>query len=64
MEEEPTRGARFLHRGGLALEVEGDVGVTLAEVVKRVASVIPAVGLGGIRDLESEQVSVLSSGLA
>lgn len=33
---------------GLALEVEGDVGVTLAEVVKSVATVIPTVSLGRI----------------
>lgn len=51
-------------RGGLALEVQGDVGVTLAEVVKGVATVIPAVRLGGVRDLEGQQVRVLASGLA
>lgn len=49
---------------GLALEVEGDVGVTLAEVVKRVASIISAVGLGRIRDLEREQIRILSGRLA
>lgn len=54
--------ARFV--GGLALEVEGDVGVTLAEVVKGVATVISAVGLGRIRDLEGQQIRVLAGGLA
>lgn len=38
-------------RKGLALEIQGDVGVTLAKVVKRVATIIPAVGLGRIHDL-------------
>lgn len=51
-------------RGGLALEVEGDVGVTLAEVVKGVATVIPTVSLGRIRDLEGQQICVLAGGLA
>lgn len=50
--------------GGLALKVEGDVGVTLAEVVKRVAPVIPAVRLRRIRDLEREQIRVLPGRLA
>jgi len=51
-------------RGGLALEIEGDVGVTLAEVVKSVATVIPAVSLGRIRDLEGEKIRVLAGSLA
>lgn len=50
--------------GGLALEIEGDVGVTLAKVVKSVATVIPAVGLGRIRDLKREKIRVPASGLA
>jgi len=51
-------------RGGLALEIEGDVGVTLAEVVKSVATVIPAVSLGRIRDFEGKKIRVLASSLA
>lgn len=46
------------------MEIEGDVGVTLAEVVKSVATVIATVGLGRIRDLKGEKIRVLAGGLA
>lgn len=46
------------------MEIEGDVCVTLAEVVKRVASIISAVRLGRIRYLEREQISILPGRLA
>lgn len=59
-----NRGVRIWFGGGLALEIEGDVCVTLAEVVKRVASIISPVRLGRIRYLEREQISVLPGRLA
>lgn len=47
----------------LALEVERDVGVTLAEVVKSVAAVVAAVALGRVRYLEGQQVRVFAGRL-